>query len=290
MKMSMKKGMIFGLAVVMAATLLTGCGSAPAKKEEPAKSAATEISGTVKASCSTALLPLLKAGQEEFQKKNAKATVNIAGGGSFTGQNQVASGAVDIGNSDVALDTKLNDKGLVEHKLVGIPFVFVVNNEVKVDNLTTQQYVDIMTGKITNWKDVGGQDLKITLIHRSPSSGSRATIQELVLKTNKFTDTAVIQDSNGAVRAAIASTAGGFGYVDAAYADASVKTLAVDGVKYSLADVASGKYKVLTFGRMYTKGQPSGATKAFIDFVTSKEFQENYAEKSGFVPLTKMPK
>ena len=54
--------------------------------------------------------------------------------------------------------------------------------------------------------------------------------------------------------------------------------------------VAAGKYKVLTFGRMYTKGQPNGATKAFIDFVTSKEFQETYAEKSGFVPLTKMPK
>ncbi len=112
----------------------------------------------------------------------------------------------------------------------------------------------------------------------------------MVLKTNKFTDNAVIQDSNGAVRAAIASTAGAIGYVDAAYADATVKTLAVDGVKYSLNDVASGKYKILTFGRMFTKGQPDGATKAFIDFVTSKEFQETYAEKNGFVPLTKMPK
>ena len=236
------------------------------------------------------MLPLLKAGQEEFQKKNAKVIVNIAGGGSFTGQNQVATGAVNIGNSDVALDAKLNDKGLVEHKLVGIPFVFIANKEVNVDNLTTQQYVDILTGKVTNWKEVGGKDLKITLVHRSPSSGSRATIQQLVLKTNKFTDNAVIQDSNGAVRAAIASTAGAIGYVDAAYADASVKMLAVDGVKYSLADVASGKYKILTFGRMFTKGQPEGATKAFIDFVTSKEFQESYAEKSGFVPLTKMPK
>ena len=288
--MNMKKGLTLGLSIVIAATLLVGCGGgAPAKKEEAPKAAA-EISGTVKASGSTALLPLLKAGQEEFQKKNAKVTVNIAGGGSFTGQNQVANGAVDIGNSDVALDNKLKDKGLVEHKLVGIPFVFVAHKDVKVDNLTTQQYIDIMSGKITNWKDVGGQDLKVTLIHRSPSSGSRATIQELVLKTNKFTDSAVIQDSNGAVRAAIASTAGGFGYIDAAYADATVKMLAVDGVKYSLADVASGKYKILTFGRMYTKGQPSGATKAFIDFVTGKEFQESYAEKNGFVPLTKMPK
>ena len=228
--MNMKKGFALILAMVMAMALLSGCGGSPAPKEE-AKKADTEISGTVKASGSTALLPFLKAGQEEFQKKNAKVTVNSAGGGSFTGQNQVATGAVDIGNSDVALDTKLSDKGLVEHKLVGIPFVFVANKDVKVDNLTTAQYVDIMSGKITNWKDVGGQDLKITLIHRAASSGSRATIQELVLKANKFTDEAVIQDSNGAVRAAIASTAGGFGYVDAAYVDATVKALAVDGVQ-----------------------------------------------------------
>ena len=287
--MNMKKSLTLGLAVVMAATLLAGCGGSPAKKEEP-KKAGAEITGTVKASGSTALLPLLKAGQEEFQKKNAKVTVNIAGGGSFTGQNQAASGAVNIGNSDVALDAKLKDKGLVEHKLVGIPFVFIANKEAAVDNLTTQQYIDILTGKVTNWQEVGGKDLKITLVHRSPSSGSRATIQQLVLKENKFTDNAVIQDSNGAVRAAIASTAGAIGYVDAAYADASVKMLAVDGVKYSLSDVGSGKYKILTFGRMFTKGQPDGATKAFIDFVTGKEFQESYAEKSGFIPLTKMPK
>lgn len=287
--MDMKKGLTLGLSIVLAATLMVGCGGSPAKKEELNKAGA-EITGTVKASGSTALLPLLKAGQEEFQKKNAKVTVNIAGGGSFTGQNQVASGAVNIGNSDVALDAKLNDKGLIEHKLVGIPFVFIAHKDVNVDTLTTAQYVGIMTGKITNWKEVGGKDLKITLIHRSPSSGSRATIQQLVLKTDKFTDNAVIQDSNGAVRAAIGSTAGAIGYVDAAYADATVKTLAVDGVKYSLADVANGKYKILTFGRMFTKGQPTGATKAFIDFVTSKEFQETYAEKSGFVPITKMPK
>jgi phosphate transport system substrate-binding protein len=286
-QMNMKKGLTLGLAIVMSATLLVGCGGSPAKKEEPAKT--VEITGTVKASGSTALLPLLKAGQEEFQKKNAKVTVNIAGGGSFTGQNQVASGAVDIGNSDVALDTKLNDKGLIEHKLVGIPFVFIAHKDVAVDNLTTEQYVGIMTGKITNWKEVGGKDLKITLIHRAPSSGSRATIQQLVLKDNKFTDAAVIQDSNGSVRAAIGSTAGAFGYVDAAYVDATVKMLAVDGVKYSMDEVASGKYKILTFGRMYTKGQPTGAVKAFIDFVTGKEFQDAYAEKNGFVPLTKMP-
>ncbi|MDR3589709.1 MAG: phosphate ABC transporter substrate-binding protein [Negativicutes bacterium] len=271
------------LVLVMITGLMSGCGG---DKKEAAPSA--EIQGTVTASGSTALLPFLKPGQEEFQKKNPKVTVNIAGGGSFTGQNQVASGAVNIGNSDVGLQAELKDKGLVEHKLVGIPFVFVTNPDVTVESLTQQQYVDILTGKITNWKEVGGKDQKITIIHRPKSSGSRATIEEVVLKGAAFTDNAVIQDSNGAVRAGIASTPGAIGYVDAAYVDQSVKPLAFNGVKYSIENVTGGTYPVFTFGRMYTKGQPTGAIKAFIEYVTGKEFQEAYAEKNGFIPLTKM--
>lgn len=265
-------------------SLLPGCGPG---KNQPA--AADEIQGVVTASGSTALLPLLKPAQEEFQKKHARVNVNIAGGGSFTGQNQVAAGAVNIGNSDVGLQGSLKNAGLVEHKLVGIPFVFIVNPGVTVDNLTQQQYIDILTGKITNWKDVGGKDQAITIIHRAKSSGSRATIEMTVLKGAGFTDNAVIQDSNGAVRAAIASTPGAIGYVDAAYVDQSVKALAYNGVKYSLENVAGGKYPVYTFGRMYTKGEPTGAVKAFIEYVTGKEFQENYAEKQGFIPLAKIP-
>lgn len=275
------------LVLALSIGLLAGCGQS--KPEQP-KQAAAELQGTVTASGSTALLPLLKPAQEEFQKKNAKVTVNIAGGGSFTGQNQVAAGSVTIGNSDVGLQDSLKNAGLVEHKLVGIPFVFIVNPGVTVDSLTPEQYVGILSGKITNWKDVGGKDQAITIIHRAKSSGSRATIQGVVMKSVNFTDNAVIQDSNGAVRAAIASTPGAIGYVDAAYVDQSVKGLAYNGVKFSLDNVTSGKYPVYTFGRMYTKGQPTGAVKAFIDYATSKEFQENYAEKQGFIPLTKMPK
>jgi phosphate transport system substrate-binding protein len=275
------------LVLSLSLGLLAGCGQS--KTEQP-KQAGAEIQGTVTASGSTALLPLLKPAQEEFQKLHAKVTVNIAGGGSFTGQNQVAAGSVNIGNSDVGLQDSLKSAGLVEHKLVGIPFVFIVNPGVTVDSLTPEQYVAIFSGKITNWKDVGGKDQAITIIHRAKSSGSRATIQEVVMKSASFTDNAVIQDSNGAVRAAIASTPGAIGYVDAAYVDQSVKGLAYNGVKFSLENVTGGKYPVYTFGRMYTKGQPTGAVKAFIDYATSKEFQEKYAEKQGFIPVTKMPK
>ena len=280
-----KKVLVAVMALLVGVSLVAGCGG----KKEEAKAAA-DIQGTVTASGSTTLLPLLKPAQEEFQKKYAKATVTIAGGGSFTGQNQVATGAVNIGNSDVILQDSLKDKGLVETKLVGIPFVFIANVDVTVDNLTKEQYTDIMTGKITNWKDVGGKDQKITLIHRAKSSGSRATIAEVVMNNAAFTDNAVIQDSNGAVRSAIASTPGAIGYVDAAYVDQSIKGLSYNSVKYSVDNVVNGTYPVFTFGRMYTKGEPTGAVKAFMDYATSAEFQNSFAEKNGFVPITKMKK
>lgn len=285
----MKKLLSIGAVVASTAVLLTGCGGGGQQAASSSSSgAAQEISGKISASGSTALLPLLKPAQEAFQDKYEKVTVNIAGGGSFTGMNQVSEGAVQIGNSDVNLPDEYKDKGLVDHKVVVEPFVFIVNKDNKVDNLTKQQAIDILTGKITNWKEVGGEDQKITLIHRAKSSGSRATIADVVLKGAAFTDDAVIQDSNGAVRAAIASTPGSIGYVDAPYADDSVKVLKFDGVEYSPQNIIDGKYPIYGYGHMYTKGEPTGAVKAFIAYILSDEFQNSQVEKLGFIPISKM--
>ncbi len=285
-----KKSKVLATAVAMmlGVAMIAGCGGGDKKAEDTTKTAAIE--GTVSASGSTALLPLLKPAQEEFQKLHDKVNINIAGGGSFTGMNQVAEGSVQVGNSDVNLPDDYKDKGLVDHKVVVEPFVFIANKELSVNNLTAAQVVDIMTGKVTNWKEVGGPDQAITIIHRAKSSGSRATIAEKVLKGAEFTDKAIIQDSNGAVRAAIANTPGAIGYVDAPYADQTVKTLDFDGVKYSPEAIISGKYTVWSYGHMYTKGEATGATKAFIDYVMSPEFQNTYVEKAGFIPVTKMSK
>lgn len=277
-----------GTLLVSASMLLAGCGGGGS--QQTASSGGEKISGKISASGSTALLPLLKPAQEAFQDKYKDVTVNVAGGGSFTGMNQVAEGSVDIGDSDVNLPDEYKDKGLVDHKVVVEPFVFIVDKANKVDNLTKDQVIGILTGKITNWKEVGGDDQKITLIHRAKSSGSRATISDVVLKGANFTDDAVIQDSNGAVRAAIASTPGAIGYVDAPYADDSVKVLKFDGVEYSAQNIIDGKYPIYGYGHMYTKGEPTGAVKAFIDYILSDEFQNSQVEKLGFIPVSKMKK
>ncbi|MEG0797678.1 MAG: phosphate ABC transporter substrate-binding protein [Acidaminococcaceae bacterium] len=285
MKKTWQKTLTLALGLVLGMNVVAGCGGT-SKKAAPA--ATTQIEGKVTASGSTALLPLLKIGQEEFYKQHDKVTINLSGGGSFTGQKQVASGAVQIGNSDVALAEELGQQGLVEHKLVGIPFVFIANKDVTVANLSAEQYKDILMGKLTNWNQVGGKDEKITLIHRAKSSGSRATIAQVVLAGADFTNDAIIQDSNGAVRSAIATTPGAMGYVDAAYVDDSVQALAYNGTAYSIQAVLEGKYPVYTFGRMFTKGEATGAVKAFIDYVTSAQFQEAHAQSKGFVPISKM--
>ena len=277
-----------GTLLVSASMLLAGCGGGGS--QQAASSGGEKISGKISASGSTALLPLLKPAQEAFQDKYKDVTVNVAGGGSFTGMNQVAEGSVDIGDSDVNLPDEYKDKGLVDHKVVVEPFVFIVDKANKVDNLTKDQVIGILTGKITNWKEVGGDDQKITLIHRAKSSGSRATISDVVLKGANFTDDAVIQDSIGAVRAAIASTPGAIGYVDAPYADDSVKVLKFDGVEYSAQNIIDGKYPIYGYGHMYTKGEPTGAVKAFIDYILSDEFQNSQVEKLGFIPVSKMKK
>ncbi|WP_308546988.1 phosphate ABC transporter substrate-binding protein [uncultured Selenomonas sp.] len=290
MKMFNKKKIILamGTLLVSASMLLAGCGGGGS--QQAASSGGEKISGKISASGSTALLPLLKPAQEAFQDKYKDVTVNVAGGGSFTGMNQVAEGSVDIGDSDVNLPDEYKDKGLVDHKVVVEPFVFIVDKANKVDNLTKDQVIGILTGKITNWQEVGGDDQKITLIHRAKSSGSRATISDVVLKGANFTDDAVIQDSNGAVRAAIASTPGAIGYVDAPYADDSVKVLKFDGVEYSAQNIIDGKYPIYGYGHMYTKGEPTGAVKAFIDYILSDEFQNSQVEKLGFIPVSKMKK
>lgn len=284
-----KKKIVSALSALMVASAMvfTGCGGDSAASSG---SGEAQIEGKVSASGSTALLPLLKPAQEEFQNKHAKVTVNVAGGGSFTGMNQVAEGSVDIGNSDVNLPDDYKDKGLVDHKVVVEPFVFIVDKANGIDSLTKDQVVAILTGKVTNWKEVGGADQKITLIHRAKSSGSRATISDVVLKGADFTDDAVIQDSNGAVRAAISSTPGAIGYVDAPYADDSVKVLKFDGVEFSAQNVIDGKYPIYGYGHMYTKGEPTGAVKAFIDYILSDEFQNAQVEKLGFIPVSKMKK
>lgn len=276
-------------AALIAALALAGCGQASQPQNQGAQAGKADKK-TVTSAGSTALQPLVAIASKEFMQAKQGVQVNVSGGGSFTGLNNVASGSIDIGNSDVFVTDELKDKGLVDHQVAVAPFLIITNKSVTVDTLTKQQMKDIFTGKITNWKDVGGNDQKISIIGRAKSSGSRATISKIVMDGQDFTPSAASQDSTGTLITGVAQTPGAIGYIDAAYLKDTVKALKYNGVAYSPDTVANGQYPIYAFEHMYTKGEPTANVKAFLDYMMSPDFQNKNVEKAGFLPVSKMKK
>lgn len=280
-------------STLIALMVLVGCGqtatpTTPTPTSTP--SATTIDKKTISAAGSTALQPLVKLAADDFMAKNAGVQVNLSGGGSMTGLNNVASGAIEIGNSDVVAPDELKSAGLVDHEVCVAPFLLIVNKDVTIDNLTKAQAADIFTGKITNWKDVGGKDAPISIIGRAASSGTRLNIEKIVMDGKKMSDAAAATDSTGNLLTGVGQTPGAIGYIDAAYLKDTVKALKFNGVAYSADTVASGQYPIYSFEHMYTKGEATGTVKLFLDYMASKEFQDKNVEKSGFIAISKVKK
>lgn len=289
-----------GMLATLAAGLMVGCGTSDSSSDKgtttgdagkATDSASAGLSGKVTASGSTALLPLVKQAATEFQDKNKNVTVDVSGGGSGTGLKQVAEGSVTIGNSDVEAGSEYADKGLVDHQVAVAPFVLVTNKDITVSNLSKEQAAKIFTGEITNWKDVGGKDEKITIVGRPESSGSRKLVKKLVLPADKdFAKNAIAQDSTGALRQTVQQTPGAIGYMDVPYITPDINVLKFDNVAYSEDTLFNGTYKLFAFEHMYTKGQPDKATQAFLDYMMSDDFQAKAVKELKFVPVSKMKK
>ncbi|ASJ57009.1 phosphate-binding protein [Brevibacillus formosus] len=296
----MKKLSKMFIALTCVGALLAGCGSGntaqtPAPAQQPAQEqsnsgSTTKTSGEpVTAVGSTALQPLVEQAAKDFMAKNAGAQIQVQGGGSGTGLSQVASGAATIGNSDIFAEEKkgIPANELVDHKVAVVGMAAAVSPQVKVDNLTKQQLIDIFTGKITNWKDVGGEDMKITLVNRPKSSGTRATFSKFALDSKEEAE-GITEDSSGTVRKIIAETPGAIGYLALSYFNDSVKALKLDGVEANAENITTNKYPVWAYEHMYTKGEATGDAKAFLDFILTDEVQKKTVTELGFLPITDM--
>lgn len=256
--------------------------------------AATELEGSILAVGSSALQPLVDQVSKKFMDQNAKVSIQVQGGGSGTGLTQVSGGQADIGNSDVFAEEKLEAaqaSELVDHQVAVVAMAAVVNPDVTVDNLTKDQLVQIFTGKITNWKDVGGPDQKIQIVNRPSSSGTRATFEKYALgtKTDDL-EGAIQEDSSGTVKKLVGETPGAIGYLALSYLDDTVKTVKYEGVEATVDNVANGTYPVWAYEHMYTKGEPNEIVKAFLDYMVSDEVQSDEGDvvELGYIPIKKM--
>jgi phosphate transport system substrate-binding protein len=297
MKKRTLKLIVGALLVTALGSGMVGCGSTSSNKSETGTKT-EQVSGSITASGSSALLPLMEQAIETYNKENPNAQISAQAGGSGTGLTQVLDGSVDIGNSDIFAEEKLDAdkaKQLVDHKVVAEGFGVAISKSLGIDNLTSAQLKDIFSGKITNWKEVGGPDKPIFLIHRTAGSGTRATFEKVILGGDKSLENeslGVTQDSNGAVLSAMKQNDGAISYLGLAYmntqeAKDAIKIVKLDGVAAEKANIADGSYKFWSWGHMYTKGEATGLSKDFIDYVTNK-VDKSVLDNLGFVSGSEM--
>ncbi|WP_101772404.1 phosphate ABC transporter substrate-binding protein PstS family protein [Peptostreptococcus faecalis] len=277
-----KKIGILALAVVLTTSVLVGCS----KKNND--DSGNEIKGNITSVGSSALLPLAESAGKEFSKIHPDVIVNVQGGGSGQGLSQIIAGTVEVGNSDIFIEEKnITNNEIKDNKVAVVGVGPVINKNIKIDNITGQQLKDIFTGKIKNWKEVGGPDLNIVLINRAEGSGTRSTFEKFGLGGVKSAK-AQEQDNSGSVQKIVAQTPGAISYLSFSYFNDTIKALKIDGVEPNAESVGKNDWKIWSYEHMYTRKDANRATIEFIEFVRSDEVQKNVVAELGYIPINVM--
>jgi phosphate transport system substrate-binding protein len=279
---------------IVGATLMLLLFSGCARKSD--QSNALQIKG------SDTMVNLGQAWAEAYMKQNPGTSIAVTGGGSGTGISALVNNTCDI--AEVSREMKESEIKLVESKgftpikiIVALDgLAVVVNPANKISELTIDQLADIFTGKIKNWKELGGRDAKIVLLSREVNSGTHVYFKEHVLRHGKpdnneeFTPEALLLSSSQAIADEVSQNLDAIGYYGMGYITAKEKALKIAKDKNSPAisptmdNVISGAYPISRPLLMYSKGEPTGLVKSFIDYVLSPAGQE-IVKKLDFVPV-----
>ena len=298
--MSKQWRVAFMLAAIIAlSTFISACGgdsSTGSTSTTTPTAAATQqsapgfscVSGSITASGSTALQPYVDQVAKAYQAKCSGAKITVLPGGSKKGLADAESGTSQIGNSDVPATTAQAD--LVDHQVAIVIFVMIVNPDVKVTDLKTTDIQSIYEGKVSNWSQVGGPNLPISVVSRPATSGTRATFKKFMLDNKNETPAQaknLTVDSTGTVVQTVEQTSGAIGYValgGAQSAGSKISILKIDGKDGSADNVKTNDYKFWNIEHMYTKGQASGLSLAFLNYMLTED-AFTIADKLAFVRI-----
>jgi phosphate transport system substrate-binding protein len=245
---------------------------------------------------SDTVLPLSQQEAETFMKADKSANVSVTGGGSGVGIAALVEGTTDIAQSSrkIKMDEKLKIQGngdkVVEKIIAYDAIAVVVHPSNKVTNLTREQLEGIFTGTITNWKEVGGKDLKIVPYSRETSSGTYEFFKEHVLKNKNYVTSIMSAPATGAIVQAISQTEAAIGYIGLAYLDKKIKAIHVsydEGktfVEPSVANAKNDTYPIVRPLIYYYVEKSEATVKPFVDYVFSPAGQK-IVKDIGFIPL-----
>lgn len=249
----------------------------------------TCVQGSITADGSTALAPLVQAVAKDYQSKCSGSNIVVNLGGSKTGLADAEAGTVQVGNSDLFASSSQID--LKDHQVAVVIFTLIVNGKVSgVSNLTTAQIKDIYSGKVTNWNQLGGPNLKIVVVSRPASSGTRATFQKYILGGPETITgpSSLTSDSTGTVVQNITQTDGAIGYAAlSAASKSSLTMLSIDGNAPTATLTKSNTYKFWNIEHMYTKGEATGLALALINYMSS-DTAKGIASGLAFISTTDM--
>lgn len=255
------------------AIALSGCGGK--------KGVQTQLTVTG----STTVLPIAETAAEEFHTLHPDLSVLVAGVGSSAGIESVSNGTSDIGTSSRDLKPEEKGLGLVDTPIAFDAIAVIVNPSNPVTSLSTTQVAQIFDGRITNWSQVGGEDLPIGIVNRDEASGTREAFSKIVLKGGPFDPRAAVLPGTGQVRSVVAESRSAIGYISLGFVNKSVKALSVDGVAPTESNVTDKTYPISRVLHFFTKGAPGPLAQRYIDFVLSDAVQEGVVREAGFIPI-----
>ncbi len=253
-----------------------------------------ERAATVRLSGSSALQPLVNAAKERFEALHSSISIEVSAGGSFKGLSDVASGAVHIGNSDMAAPLDLKDR-LVDHRVAVVAFAAMANrgayNE-RVTSLSLDDLQGIFSGAITDWRELGGDPQPMVVINRAPASGTRKVFGDLVLRGKDFVE-GQTEDNSGSLVSKLLQSRGAISYLALSFADANLKVFSIRTgsviVPPDPEHVVTGAYPLWSYEHMFTRGEPVGEVLGFLRYILSPAFQESVVPSvRGFIPITSM--
>lgn len=273
-----KKKLISILAGTLLVGSLVGCSGGTSGGSSSDASKIT-VSG------STSVGPTMEVLAENYQKANEGISIEVQQVGSSAGITNTIDGTSQIGMSSRDLKDEEKSEGLEEYQIAIDGIAVITNTANDVKDLTMDQIKDIYTGKITNWKEVGGKDADIVVVSREDGSGTRDGFQEIVgFESEELTGDAQISDGSGNIKTTVQGNENAIGYISFGYLDDSINSVKIGGVEPTEENVYNDSYPISRPFLLVTKGEATDDAKAFIDYILSDDGQKTIKEE-GFMSI-----